>query len=104
MDMKDFWVLAKPIVAGQVRNGMAIVSGALITTGVLSPADKGQFVTMATGIVIGMVPVAWSWVANVGWSRLVAFAAKTHPVAPAGSTTGEALKAATDAKAAVVAK
>lgn len=101
MDMSTFWTLAKPIVAGQIRTALAGVAGSLATAGAIQGSDKTAFVSIGTGVALYLIPAAWSWIQKVGAAKVLAFMSKINPVAPKSATTGEAVKAATEAAAAV---
>lgn len=53
--------LFSSILAGQVRNGIGLVAGSLITLGAVAPEQKGAFVQIGSGIVMWFIVAAWSW-------------------------------------------
>ena len=104
MDWNTIWVLAQPIVAGQIRTALAGVAGSLVLSGAIESSDQASFVKIGTGIALYAIPAAWSWWMHVGQVKLLALMAKANPVATKAATTGEAVKAAIDAGSAPVAK
>lgn len=48
-----------------IRHGLTTAGGVLVTLGLVDPAMQGHFVTIATGIVVGLVGMAWSLKKNV---------------------------------------
>jgi hypothetical protein len=98
MDMGTLWEMAKPIVAGQIRTAMAGVAGGLATAGAIQGDQKTAFVSMSTGIILYIIPAAWSWWEKVGKVQIIAMMAKSKPVVPPNASTGDAVKAATEAQ------
>lgn len=94
MDVEAMWVLAKPIVAGQARHLMSVAGGVLIGAGALSKGDEASFIQIGTGIVMWAIPAGWSWWQKEGQTKLLAFMAKSKPVALSTATTSQAVKAA----------
>lgn len=101
MDWKTIWALAQPIVVGQLRHGLTVASGYLIANGALEASDQASFIKIGLGVASWIGVAAWSWWDKVGRARLLAKIAKMNPVASKNATTGEAVKAAEDAAAAV---
>jgi len=97
MDIPAIWVLAKPIVEGQIRTALAGLAGSLATVGAIQGSDKTAFVSIGTGIAMYAIPAVWSWWDKIGRARVLAAVAKMNPVAAKSATTGEAVKAAVDA-------
>src|SRR5260370_300754 len=94
MDMEAF----KPILAGMARHLLTTLGGVLVTGGYMQSSDTSAFV--GAGMVFA--GIAWSWWQKEGQRKVVAFLAKSKPVAPPTATTAEAVKAATDAIAKAV--
>jgi hypothetical protein len=101
MDMSTIWPVIKPILAGQIRTHLAVVAGGLVTAGAIQKGDADSFAQMGSGIAIWAIIAVWSWWQKVGQAKLLAFIAKMKPVAAPNATTGEAVKAAETAQAAV---
>lgn len=57
--------IATTILAPIVRHGLTTAGGILVTMGLIDPAMQGHFVTITTGIVLGLVGMAWSLKKNV---------------------------------------
>jgi hypothetical protein len=55
-----------------VRHGLTTLGGILGTLGVLQSSQNAQFVTTGTGIVVGLMGVAWSWWEKSGRRQLSA--------------------------------
>lgn len=53
------------ILAPIVRHGLTTAGGVLVTVGLLDPAMQGHFVTIASGIILGLAGMAWSLKKNV---------------------------------------
>ena len=43
-----------------IRHGLTAAGGVLVTMGLVDPAMQGHFVTIGTGLVLGLVGMAWS--------------------------------------------
>ena len=48
------------ILAPIVRHGLTTAGGVLVTMGLIDPAMQGHFVTIASGIILGLAGMAWS--------------------------------------------
>jgi hypothetical protein len=103
MNMETLWPIIKPILAGQIRTYLAGFGAILVHSGAIEQGDMASFTKMGTGIAIWVMVAGWSWWQKVGQAKFVAIIAKMKPVAVPSATTGEAVKAATDAVAKVAA-
>lgn len=63
--------LVRTITALVARHALTTVAGVLISAGWVDATQKGQFITISTGIVVGAVGVAWSWWQKVGQRKVV---------------------------------
>jgi hypothetical protein len=97
MDWNTIWTMAQPIVAGQIRTVLAGAAGSLVVAGAIQPGEEASFIKIGTGIVVYAIPAVWSWWKAVGQVKLVAFLAKSKPVAAPGATVGQAVQAAKEA-------
>lgn len=53
------------ILAPIVRHGLTTAAGVLVTIGLLDPTMQAHFVTIASGIILGLAGMAWSLKKNV---------------------------------------
>jgi len=60
-------------IAGLIaRHVMTLLAGALVTLGLLQASDQNNFISIASGILVGLLGLAWSWWQKVGAARLKA--------------------------------
>ena len=97
MDFSTLWMMLQPVLAGQLRHLLTVAAGVLIAKGALQSDQSGAFVQISVGVVTWVVSAGWSWWQKEGQAKLLAAVAKMNPVAPKLATTGEAVRAATDA-------
>ncbi len=97
MDIPALWALARPIVQNQISIALAGVGTTLVASGAIDASEKASFVKIGTGIAMYVIPAAYTWWNDIGRARVLAFMAKTHAVAAPTATTGQAVKAATEA-------
>ena len=57
-----------------VRHLLTSLAGMLVTLGVMNSGDQLQFITIGTGIVVGLATMAWSWWQKVGQAKLAELA------------------------------
>jgi len=76
--------LAKSITTSLIRQGLTWLAGILVTSGALASDQSAQFVTVLSGVALGLVSVVWSiaqkkLAQNRLASAVVAPAAKVAP-------------------------
>jgi hypothetical protein len=83
-------------IAGLIaRHVMTSLAGALVTLGLLQASDQNNFISIASGIAVGLLGLAWSWWQKVGAARLkaeLAQLARASALKP--SQIGQAAKSA----------
>jgi hypothetical protein len=94
MDWNTIWVMAQPIIAGQIRTVVATGAGALVVDGAIAPSDEASAIKIGTGIVLWAIPAAWSWWEKVGKTKLIAQMAKAPAIVSKDATVGQAVQAA----------
>ena len=58
-------------IAGLIaRHVMTSLAGALVTLGLLQASDQNNFISIASGIVVGLLGLAWSWWQKAGAAKL----------------------------------
>lgn len=73
----------------------AWAAGSLVTIGALQSGEQGQFVTMASGIIVGLLAFIWSWWNDRGKQAVLAELAKAHGIVPQTASTAAASNALT---------
>lgn len=72
----------------------AYLASALVTIGALhTGSDQASFVTMMTGVIVGLIAFIWSWWNDRGKQLVLATLAKAHRIAPASASTAAASNA-----------
>ena len=60
-------------IAGLIaRHVMTSLAGALVTLGLLQASDRNNFISIASGILVGLLGLAWSWWQKAGAAKLKA--------------------------------
>jgi hypothetical protein len=91
--IKTLWPLIEPIAAGQVRHGLTVVAGGLITKGALESGQEGAFVQIGSGLATWAAVAAWSWWQKSGQNKLIAFAARMPKLVNQAAPTSVAVDA-----------
>lgn len=90
MDSATFTFLAN-FLAKKAATYLAVT---LVTIGALhTGSDQVQFVTVISGVLVGLIEFVWSWWNDRGKQKVLAFLAKAHRVAPDSASTAAASKA-----------
>jgi hypothetical protein len=72
--------------AGLVRHGMTTAAGALVAAGLLQSGDSANFEQIGSGLVLGVVALAWSWWQKAGQAKVAALLkSAAAPAAPVKS-------------------
>jgi hypothetical protein len=75
------------------KKAAAWAAGSLVTIGALQPNQETQFITMGSGIIVGLLAFIWSWWNDRGKSAVLAELAKAHGVVSQSASTAKASKA-----------
>lgn len=75
------------------KRAAAWSAGALVTIGALQSSQETSYITMASGIILGLMGAAWSWWNDRGKQLVLATLAKAHRIAPESASTATASKA-----------
>lgn len=59
-------------IAGTIRHGLTIAAGSLVTVGLLSSTDSGNFIQIGSGLALGAIGLAWSWWQKKGQQAVLA--------------------------------
>ena len=58
-------------IAGLIaRHIMTSLAGALVTLGLLQASDQNNFISIGSGIMVGVLGLAWSWWQKAGYAKL----------------------------------
>ena len=70
MENQTMWQMLQPILMGQLRHGLTLVAGALVTHGIIKSDQSSAFIEIGIAIILYLIGAGYSWYQKIGQAKI----------------------------------